>query len=391
MKYLFTIDSLRGGGTETSLLELIKHFSKDSHATVCYFYDKHDLKEDYEKVDCELIYFELPGRYSFFSGIRKLKKLVQEKKFDLIVSSLYRSSVMSRMVSFITGVPLIDTMVNESYGLEKAKEFKGFHIVKLRLVYFLDRMTSFIPKMWISNSAYLSKNLGWQLGISESKIAVIYRGRQADTIPAWMAPEKPAEFHFVSIGRLFHQKGHDDLIRTFSLIQGKHPHVRLTIYGEGPERKKLEQLISDLHLENAAFLPGRDESAWKNLYAAHCFVLPSRYEGFSGALVEAMMSGIPIIASDIPVNKEAVTDGKTGLLYRANNTDDLLSKMTDVLTNFKEAVERGKEARKEALVKYDIKKIAAEYEEVLRCYVLRKHKMNNENSPAYTKATTQRS
>lgn len=283
----------------------------------------------------------------------------------MIVCSLFRASIMSRIVSLLTGVPLIDTMVNESYGKWKRLEFRGIHVVKFFFVFLLDRVTSFIPKLWISNSIYIAERLGRQLGIPREKIKVLYRGRQSDDIEPWTAPHSITHFHFISLGRLFAQKGHADLIKAFGLLRYHYPNSRLTIYGEGPERQSLEHLIATSQLNDVVQLPGCVISGWTKFYNAHCFVLPSLYEGFSGALVEAMLSGIPVIASDIPVNREAMIDRHSGLLYRTHDHADLLTKMLEVLKDYQEAVARGKVARQHALANYDIGNIAREYERTL--------------------------
>ena len=372
MKILFTLDTLRGGGTETSLLHLIHHFSPESVCTVCYFYPPHDLKEAYSKAPCRLVYLDLKGAYSFFQGIQQLKKLVRAEKYDVSVTSLYRAGIMSRIVSLLTGVPLIDTMVNDSYGPEKRKEFKRMHVLKFHLVYALDRFTAFIPKKWISNSNYLSQELGGKLGVSKNKIQVLYRGRDTSKIRAWKPQPQVPVFRFISIGRLFSQKGQTDLLHAFQLFHHHYPNSTLTIYGEGPERMKLEHLCSYLQLSDAVFLPGHSESAWEQLYVSHCFVLPSLYEGFSGALVEALMSGIPLIASDIPMNQEAVTSEINGLLYPVSQIEALYSSMKNVYTNYTEAILRGEKARAIALEKYDIKMVARQYEALIKNEVIKK-------------------
>ena len=369
MKILFTLDTLRGGGTETSLLHLIHHFSSESVCTVCYFYPPHDLKEAYSKAPCRLVYLDLKGAYSFFQGIQQLKKLVRAEKYDVIVTSLYRAGIMSRIVSLLSGVPLIDTMVNDSYGVEKRKEFKGWHILKFQLVFLLDRITAFIPKQWISNSNYLAIVLGSKLGVPSNKIKVLYRGRATSKIKAWEPIPQVPVFRFISIGRLFSQKGQTHLLHAFQLFNEKYPDSSLTIYGEGPERPTLETLISQLDLNGVVFLPGHSQTAWEHLYDSHCFVLPSLYEGFSGALVEALMSGIPVIASDIPMNKEAVENEKNGLLYEVSNVTDLYTTMCSLYSYYDAAIERGIYARSKALESYDINEVAISYEKILRTIV----------------------
>mgnify|MGYP006198256387 CR=1 FL=1 len=372
MKVLFTLDTLRGGGTETSILHLIHHFSAETECTFCYFYPPHDLQEAFLKAPCELVFLDLKGSYDFFQGIKQLKKLVATEKYDVIVTSLYRSGIMSRIVGLLTGVPVIDTMVNDSYGPEKRKEFKGINMLKFYLVFFLDRITASIPKKWISNSNYLSQALGGKLGVSKSTIQVLYRGRDTSKIGAWESRMPQPVFRFISIGRLFSQKGQTDLLHSFQLFHHNYPNSTLTIYGEGPERMNLEHLCSQLQLSDAVFLPGHSESAWEQLYVSHCFVLPSLYEGFSGALVEALMSGIPLIASDIPMNQEAVTSEINGLLYPVSQIEALYASMKNVYTNYTEAILRGEKARAIALEKYDIKMVACQYEALIKNEVIKK-------------------
>lgn len=373
MKVLFTLDTLRGGGTESSLLLMLSHFNKDIESTVCSFYEPQDLHEAYEKVSCNLVYLKLPGRYSFAKGIRKLLVLVRKEKYDVIVTSLYRASIMSRIVGWMTGIPVIDTMVNDSYGNEKLKEFNGVHRLKFLFVYLLDRGTSFIPKKWIGNSVFLSEQLGRQLSIPDSRIEVLYRGRSVTEISAWVKPLNE-HFQFIAIGRLFGQKAHADLLQAFAIVNRKFPNTRLVIYGEGPLKEMLEKLVSSLKLSNSVVLAGRVHGAWRELYKANCFVLPSRYEGFSGALVEALLSGIPVIASDIPMNKEAVRHRVNGLLHCVNDIPDLVLKMEEVIMQEMEAIMRGKQARQEAMKRYDIRIITAAYEQIMKRVVQKETK-----------------
>jgi len=355
-----------GGGTETSTLELIKRFDSSIEVTVCYFYPKHDLLTSYRAAGIKVRFLELKGRYSFLTGIRMLLQLIQREQPDVLVTSLYRASIISRIASFITGIPLVDTMVNDSYGKGKRKEFPDLQIGKLWSVYLLDRMTAFIPKLWISNSVYLSKQLGKQLGIESNKIKVLYRGRDTQQIKAWREPASNERFHFISIGRLYKQKAQDDLIHAFNRFHQQYPQSCLTILGEGPERTYLEQLIKELDLSSVVFLPGRVENAWEQLYTANSFVLPSLYEGFSGALVEAIIAGIPVIASAIPMNLEAVTDGETGFIHAVSDVAALKAKMQEVFVDYPEAIKRGRAARAKAMQQYDLNIIGQQYITLLK-------------------------
>lgn len=121
--------------------------------------------------------------------------------------------------------------------------------------------------------------------------------------------------NLISMGRLCPFKGFDTLIYAFHNLLTKHPKTKLTIYGEGPERKPLEELIFYLKLQNKAFLPGNLKDISSALKAADLFVFPSLYEGFPNALSEAMAAGLPVVASNCSGNIDLIEDHVNGRLF----------------------------------------------------------------------------
>jgi len=144
---------------------------------------------------------------------------------------------------------------------------------------------------------------------------------------------------------------------------------QLDIFGGGNMQGELQKIIEDNDLQNTITLHGTVQQGWKKIYEGHCFVFPSWYEGFSGSLVEAMITGIPIIASDIPMNKEAVTDGKTALLFKVKDKQQLFESMKKVIADYDDVLILGKNARAEALARFDINIIANQYEAFLKSVV----------------------
>lgn len=496
MKILFTQDALVNAGAERSHLEILSRFSSDVEVLLVYFYPKHDLKEAYQDAGIPLHFLDIPESYSFGTAISRLVHLIRKEKPDLLVSSLYRADIITRMASLITGVPLVGTLVNDSYGTYSWQEKKG---IKYRLVWLLDRLSTGIPIHWIANSKTLVDAHVKTLGIKPEKVSVVYRGRvvppprssvsspwsvspqtetkssspravspQTETKPApEIVPnndkemdcedtghghlEDPGNFdledlpfgqrgtgygehtrprsvetqtetnaclqaeldkekrmsyedtghgdredlptgqagtghgdkkmscedtghgielspirHFISYGRFLERKGFQDLISAFAEVQQHYPDCTLTIYGEGNFRKQLEDLVQILKLQESVKLPGKVADPTDLLLTADCFVFPSWFEGFSGSLVEAMLSGIPLIASDIPMNLEAVTADKNALTFTVKDIAALSQQMRYAIEHPALMNELGSAARLEAIERFDIEKIAKEYEGVLR-------------------------
>ena len=369
MKVIFTIDSLAQGGTEQSIAELIPHFNKNIEVVVVYFYNSHHLKKLYESIDCRLYFLDIDEKYGFYDSIRKFNTLVKNENPDVVVSSLYRSLIISRFVCWWTQTPLIGTFVNERYSSERRYRLKGFSVVKYYLTWLLDRVTAHIPQKIISNSYSISLLNGRALGIDSNKIKVIYRGRDTRNYPIWEIPSVKNVFVWIAVGRLIPQKGYENLLLAFYELKKKHPEVRLRIIGEGPIRDELEMQIKKLELQNHVFLEGNIPMGWEKLYDAHAFVLPSISEGFSGALVEACITGIPIVASDIPMNLEAISPGKDTWFFKHIDWKDLHEKMVSLMCNYPQACEIGKIVRLRAIDNYDIQHIANEYEKTIETVV----------------------
>lgn len=369
MKVIFTIDSLAQGGTEQSIAEMISHFKDDIQVVVVYFYDAHQLKSTYESIGCKLYYLDIDEKYGFYDAIRKFNKLVVQEKPDVVVSSLYRSLIISRLVCWWKKVPLIGTFVNERYSAERKSRFKGISLIKYFLTWLLDRSTAFIPQKVISNSYSISLLNGKSLNIPSNKIKVIYRGRDTRNYPMWVRPVEKGKFVWMAIGRLIPQKGYENLLHAFLMLKMKNIHVELRILGEGSLQSELEELIQKLNLKTDVKLEGNIPLAWKHLYEANAFVLPSLSEGFSGALVEALITGIPLVASDIPMNVEAISPGKDAYFFRHNDYRDLYDKMNLLMNNYDSACEFGKVMRCRAIDNYDIRQVAKAYAKTIESVV----------------------
>ena len=141
------------------------------------------------------------------------------------------------------------------------------------------------------------------------------------------------EKQLMSIGRLTHQKGYDILIKSFSALAEQHPRWGLRIYGEGPERACLEELIKGSGLEGRIQLPGLRRDAAAALAEASVFVLPSRYEGYPNALIEALAYGLPVIATDCPgANAEILANGDYGMLVPVDDVAALTAALHSMMS-----------------------------------------------------------
>jgi CDP-glycerol glycerophosphotransferase len=129
----------------------------------------------------------------------------------------------------------------------------------------------------------------------------------------------PNDINFVSIGRLSPEKGHEKLIKAFHTAYQVDNRIKLYIVGEGPLKSRLEELITQLELVNKVFLVGQVKNPFALLQKSDCFILSSNYEGQGLVLLEAMIIGKPIIATDV-TGVRSVLDGGYGQLIENSET-----------------------------------------------------------------------
>ena len=136
------------------------------------------------------------------------------------------------------------------------------------------------------------------------------------------ADERP--LRVLAVGRLYDQKNHVSLIAAWSKLGASRAGWQLHVCGDGPERERIEQMITALGLEESVLLRRRVDDIANEYNNARIFVLPSKYEGFPNALIEAMAWGCAPLATDCPGSSgEILQEGRAGVLVPTDDVDAL--------------------------------------------------------------------
>ncbi|MDO5293780.1 MAG: glycosyltransferase family 4 protein [bacterium] len=182
----------------------------------------------------------------------------------------------------------------------------------------------------------------------------------------------PKENIIVGAGRLTKQKNFELLIDSFKNVKEKHKEFSLVIYGEGPERRKLENKIELFDLQDSILLPGYVSDLGAKLEKSTMFVLSSDYEGMPNALMEAMAVGLPVISTDCPAggSRFLIENGKNGILVPVKDTVKLEMAMCSIIENFENAEIMSQNARSicERLASHNIYE---QWESYIKCIVKR--------------------
>ncbi len=181
--------------------------------------------------------------------------------------------------------------------------------------------------------------------IDPMRVQTVYNGLDlTDWSTTARLAQPQGERVVTTVGNIRRVKGHDLFILAAAAIAPHFPHVVFSIAGEVLEPDyfaELQTLVSDLNLSERFYFVGGIDNLREHLHAADIFVLPSRSEGFSNAIVEAMAASLPVIATNVGGNAEAVQDGVSGLIIPSEDPAALAAAITQLLDNPSNAMQMG--------------------------------------------------
>jgi L-malate glycosyltransferase len=213
---------------------------------------------------------------------------------------------------------------------------------------------------WVALSSEIRANLHAS-GIPDRKIISIPNS----VVPAAVSPLPPKGLarRFLLLARFTHDRDISTLLNAFASLQLTIPDVELALVGGGPLTTELSVAVAALPCaERTRVLGHSDSYTW--LKWADVVVQPSRTEGMSNTLLEAMTAGRACIASDIPPNRELLEDGHLGLLFRMGDKASLTAAMTTLATTPGLAFRLASRAKQVATVTYDADRIAGRYQDL---------------------------
>jgi glycosyltransferase involved in cell wall biosynthesis len=254
---------------------------------------------------------------------RDVVRAVRAERPDLLHTHLVHGDVYGSIASQAARVPFVSSRHNDDRYLLGPFRFvdRAFAHGASRLVAISEAVRAFLERA----------------GLPARKLVTIHYGLdELPTTPSELTPAAagvPEGAPLVlAIGRLIAQKDHATLLRAFAAVHAEHADARLAILGGGPLETSTRELADALGLGEAVLLPGRLETRdW--LERADVFVHTSRWEGFGIVLLEAMVAGLPIVATRVSAVPEVVADGVTGTLVEPGDVDAVAAALSDLLAD----------------------------------------------------------
>ena len=196
-------------------------------------------------------------------------------------------------------------------------------------------------------------------GVPASRTRTIWNGIDLDRFPFFGANGSGAA---IMVARLAPEKDVETLVRAVAIAIRTAPKFRLDIVGDGPCRQKLQTMVDELALHRSVRLLGERSDIPGLLQSASMFALPSRSEGLSLTLLEAMATGLPVIATAVGGNPEVVIDGQTGLMTSDGDPQKLANAMVQIASDPSSAYAMGRNGRARVEQHFDVKSMICAYE-----------------------------
>lgn len=321
MHLLYSFDV---GGLENGVVNLINHMPAERfrHAVVALAQCAPVFCQRVKRMDVEFISLhKSPGH-----GIKLYPRLYRlfRQLHPAIVHTRNLAALEFAVPAFVAGVP---ARVHGEHGWD-ASDPGGL----LRKYQLLRSAYSPFVNRYVALSGQIESYLTDRVGIAAQRVERICNGVDTQRFQPALVRETLAGSPFAdpsavivgTVGRLQTVKDQVSLVRAVAIARKQGvdgPALRLLIAGDGPQRAEVESEIRATGIADITWLAGERSDVPEVMRAIDVFALPSRAEGISNTILEAMASGLPVVATDVGGNAELVVAGQTGALVPAENPD----------------------------------------------------------------------
>ncbi len=326
---LRTITWLPHGGIERRLVSLLPRLNQPPFrvSLVC-IRERGPLAHELEQAGVPISVVPLRSRLDP-AGLRALSRWMRSQQVDLVHSHMYRSNVPSTIAARMSGVRRILCQVHNIDSWDTPRQC------------IMDRLLTPWRTKLLAVSESVKKDIIVRLGCASEKVKVLYNGidiKRYET--AHPGPQLIRELNLsqgqrlvVMAARLVEQKRHTRLLRALEMIRDDLPPTRVVLVGDGKLRSVLEQEVAARRLSRWVSFLGHRDDVPEILSLAALSVLTSDKEGFSNAIVESLAAGVPVVATDVGGNREAVVNGECGFLVAPDDLHGLAQAIRKILVD----------------------------------------------------------
>src|SRR3989339_90123 len=381
---LYLITQSEMGGAQKYIFDLVSHL-KDEYNVEVGFGEQGETGELAIKLKEIGIKYHvirnLKRKISFkndFLAFWQIRKLIKKTKPDIVHLNSSKISILGSLASIFLKIKIIYTahgwVFNEpdcNNFYKKAERFSAKFKNTIICVSEFDRQAALREKITEEVKLITVHNGVRPINFLERPEA--QRKLKEKLPPSAMFKINEGDILIGSIGNLYKTKGFEYLINAGKLIINNNLHVKIIIIGkDGGEKEELENWIRQLGVQKNIILLGQLENASQILKAFDLYVCSSVKEGLSYTIIEAMLAGLPIVATSVGGNGELIEDQQTGILVDTQNAEKLAKQIINTLRNQelmnKMAINAKQKAEKYFTIGSMVEKTKNIYEEITQTH-----------------------
>lgn len=356
------IQSLGNGGCENALLRILPQLAHYEHHIVT-LKEKGVLAKEFSRsgITVHTVNMKHLLDWNAYSRLLQIIKNIQPR---IILTYLLHADMIGRLFLqrrlSIPIIPFLRTTYNHA---------------RYRFARILEWMTRSMVWHYLANSAAVKNFYVKKIGIQPENITIIENGldanlyKQADAMKITTELQLPPNrFVITSVANFFPNKGHASLLSAFEKVFRTYQNVILLLVGDGPEKLHLKMHIQNYQSKDQIFFLGVRRDVPDILKGSDCFVLPTAFEGMSNALLEAMATGLPVITTDIPENRELIEDKHNGILVPIQNSKALEEALLFLYDQQEERKRLGNNAQTFIQQSFSLEETKRKWSEFLRKY-----------------------
>jgi glycosyltransferase involved in cell wall biosynthesis len=373
IRVLHVINSLAPGGAERQLVDLVTHHDPARvESTVVTLWDRQGLAGELKGAGIPVETLRLRSPRQMVRAVHRLRRYIRVASPDVVHTRLLPADLVGRVAAVLSGrPPVVSSIEAPVYDAATFTDDRSRRRWKLEALRAMDRLTGRLASVtYVACSSTVAQSTARALAIAEAEIQVIHNSTTVSesSLDRWMSPsvEPSGEVRLLTVGRLAAQKGQLYLVRTLPRLVERYPRLHLDVVGTGPLHAELRRETVRLGVEDRVRFLGTRDDVRSLLRRAHLFVLPSLWEGLSIVALEALATGVPLVATNIPSMQEIVLDGVHAVLVPPRDADALAHGILRVLAdpNLRDGLSRA--AREHARIRFDVRTATERYERLYR-------------------------
>jgi glycosyltransferase involved in cell wall biosynthesis len=307
------------------------------------------IQDSIRAAGIEVISLQAPSLLNW-SRFRKLEKTLKEKKVEIVHSHLVYSNILATLAAHRAGLPVIATL----HSVTDRGDWKS----KI-----LKRIESFVLGRYATRILAVGRRVA---DVNRER----YGRRRVDVIPNGIPkPQFPTvrecedlrheiaghgtEAILITVGRFSTAKGYEDLIEALHLLRRRQRHLKLLMVGSGSTLARIKRQIEELDLAGSVILTGEREDVHHLLASSDVYASSSHREGLPLAVLEAMMAGLPVVATSVGDLPSVVTE-QTGVLVPPHRPELLADALEALLDDPKKRQAMGQAAYRRAMDEFSL-------------------------------------